>query len=114
MGQHCKSGTGSPRSDGGEKEEEVDHQSTQTGYGDEHQAENREAMQEDNTHSTGVASEHSEEPEQGAVGRSDVRNDAKAPCIDGRPGIEDSMDCGEEILGDTNVTVECQPLLRQP
>ena len=24
------------------------------------------------------------------------------------------MDCGEEILGDTNVTVECQPLLRQP
>jgi len=24
------------------------------------------------------------------------------------------MDCLEEILGDTNATVECQPLLRQP
>ena len=24
------------------------------------------------------------------------------------------MDCGKEILGDTNVTVKCQPLLRQP
>ena len=24
------------------------------------------------------------------------------------------MDCGEEILGHTNATVECQPLLRQP
>jgi len=24
------------------------------------------------------------------------------------------MDCGEEILGDTNASVECQPLLRQP
>ena len=49
-------------------------------------------MQEDNTHLTGVASEQSEEPEQGAVGGSDVRNDAKAPCVEGRPGIEDSMD----------------------
>jgi len=24
------------------------------------------------------------------------------------------MDCGEEILGDTNATVECQPLFWQP
>jgi len=24
------------------------------------------------------------------------------------------MDCGEEILGETNATVECQPKLRQP
>ena len=24
------------------------------------------------------------------------------------------MDCGEEILGDTNATVECQSVLRQP
>jgi len=87
------SGTRSLRSDGGQ--EEADHQSTQTGYVDEHQAENGEAMQEDNTHSTGVASEQSEEPEQGAVGRSDVRNDAKAPFVEGRLGIVDSMDSVE-------------------
>jgi len=108
------SGTRSPRSDGGVKEVEADHQSVQTGYGGEQQAEDGEAMQEDNMHSTVVASEQSEEPERGAVGRSDVRNDAKAPCIKGRPGVEESMDCGEVILGDTNATVECQPLLRQP
>jgi len=71
-------------------------------------------MQEDNTHSTGVASEQCEELEQRAVGGSNVRNDAKAPCVEGRPGIQNSMDYGEEILGNTNVTVECQPLLRQP
>ena len=71
-------------------------------------------MQEDNTHSTGVASEHSEEPERGAVGGSDIRNNAKAPCVARRPDVEDLMDCGEEILGNTNATVECQPLLRQP
>ena len=51
------SGTRSPRSDGGVKEEEEDQQSTQMGYVDEHQAENGEAMQEDNTFSTGVAPE---------------------------------------------------------
>jgi len=51
------SGTRSLWSDGGVKEEEADHQSTQSGYGDEHQAENGEAMQEDNTFSTGVAPE---------------------------------------------------------
>jgi hypothetical protein len=71
-------------------------------------------MQEDNTHSAGVASEQSEEPEEGAVGRSDFRNDAKVPCVVGRPGIEDSTDGREEILGDTKVKVECQPLLLQP
>ena len=43
-------------------EVEADHQSIQNGYGDEHQAEDGEAMQEDNTHSNGVASEQSEEP----------------------------------------------------
>ena len=96
------------------KEEEADHQSTQTGYDDERRAEDGEAMQTDNTHSTGVASEQSEEPERGAVGGSDVRNDTKAPCVEGRPSVVDTMDCGEEILGDTNVTMECQPLLRQP
>ena len=94
--------------------EEADEQSVQTGYGDEHQAEDGEVMQQDNTHSTGVASEQSAEPERGAVGGSDVRNDAKAPCVEGRPGVENSMDCGEDILGDTNATVECLPLLRQP
>ena len=46
-------GTRSPRSDRGEKEE-ADHHSTQMGYGDERRAEYREAMQADNTHSTGV------------------------------------------------------------
>jgi len=93
---------------------EADHQNIQTGYGDEYQAEDEKAMQEDNTHSTGVASEQSEEPERGAVGGSEVRNDAKAPCVEGRPGVEDSVHCGEEILGDTYATVECQTLLRQP
>ena len=83
------SGTRSPRSDGGGKEEEANHQSIQTGYGDEHQAEDSEAVQEDNTHSTGVASEQSEETERGAVGGSDVQNNAKAPCVKGRPGVED-------------------------
>jgi len=102
-----------PRTDRG-VEKEADQQSIQTGYDDEHQAEDGEAMQEDNTHSTGVAPELSEETELGAVGGSDIRNNAKAPCVEGRPGVEDSMDCGEEILGDTNATVECQPLLRQP
>ena len=38
----------------------------------------------------------------------------KAPYVEGRPDVEDLMDCLEEILGDTNATVECQPLLRQP
>jgi hypothetical protein len=65
-------------------------------------------MQEDNTNSTSVASEQSEEPERSAVGGSDARNNAKAPYVDGRLGVEDSMDCGEEILGDTNATVERQ------
>ena len=51
----------------------------QAGYGDEHQAKDGKAMQEDNKHSIGIASEQSEEPEQGAVGESDVRNNAKAP-----------------------------------
>ena len=96
------------------KEKKADQQSIQTGFGDEHQAEDEEAMQEDNTNSIGVASEQSDETERGAVGGSDVRNNAKAPCVEGRSGVEDSMDCGEEILGDTNATVECQPLLRQP
>ena len=71
-------------------------------------------MQEDNTHSTGVESEQSKEPDQGAVRGSDVRNVEKAPCFEGGLGVEDSMDGGEEILGDTNATVECQPILRQP
>jgi len=70
-------------------------------------------MQEDNTNSTGVASEQSEDPERGAVGGSDVRNSAKAPCVAGRPGVENSVDCGEKTV-DTNETVVCQPLLRQP
>jgi len=96
------------------KEKKADQQSIQTGFGDEHQAEDEEAMQEDNRNSIGVASEQSDETERGAVGGSDVRNNAKAPCVEGRSGVEDSMDCGEEILGDTNATVECQPLLRQP
>jgi len=108
------SGNRSPMSDGLEKEEEADQQTIQTGYGDEHQAEDGETMQEDNTHSTGVASQQSEETERGGVGGSDVRNNGKALCVAGRPGVEDSMDCGEEVLGDTNETVECQPLLRQP
>jgi hypothetical protein len=63
---------------------------------------------------TGVASEQSEEQEWSAVDGSDVRNDAKVTCVDGRPGVEDSMDCGEEIVGEPNGTVECQLLLRQP
>ena len=46
-----------------------------------------EAMQADNTHSTGLSSEQNEEPERGAVGGSDVRNDAKAQCVKGRPGV---------------------------
>ena len=81
----------------------------QTGYGDEHRADDEEAMHEGNTNSTGVASEQSEETEVGAVGGSDVRNNAKAPCVDGRPDVEDSMDCGEEVAGHTNATVEFQP-----
>jgi len=64
-------------------------------------------MQEDNTHSSGIASEQSEEPARCAVGGCDVRNNAKAPCVEGRPGVEDLIDCGEEILGDTDATVEC-------
>ena len=107
------SGTRSPRSYGGEKEE-AHHQSIQTGYGDEHQVEDGKEIQEHNTHSTGVVSEKSEELERGAIGGSDYRNNRKVPCVEGRPGVEDSMDCGEEILGDTNATVECQPLFRQP
>jgi len=80
------------------------------GYGDERQAEDVEAMQADNTHSTGVESDQSEEPERGAVGGRDVRNDEKAPCFEGEDwGVEDSVDCGEGILGDRNATVECQP-----
>jgi len=63
--------------------EEADQQSIQTGYGDGHQAEEEEAMQGDNKNSTGVASEQSEEPERGAVGGSDVRNNAKAPALRG-------------------------------
>jgi len=101
------SGNRSPRSDGGLKEREANQQTIQTGYDDEHQAEDEEAMQEDNTNSTVVASEQSEEPKRGAVCGSDVRNNAKAPCVEGRPSVEESMDCGEEILGDTNPTVEC-------
>ena len=108
------SGTRSPRSDGGEKGEEANHQSTQTGYGNERRAEDGEAMQADNAHSTGVELEQSKEPDRGAVSGSDIRNDEKAPCFEGRLGVEDSMDCGEEILGDTHATVECQPILQQP
>ena len=100
------SGNRRPNSDGGVKDE-ADQQSLQTSNGDEHRAEDEEAMKEDKTNSTGVASEQNEEPERDAVGGSDVRKkNAKAPCVDGRPGVEDSMDCGEEILGDTNATVE--------
>ena len=61
-----------------------------------------------------VESEQRKETERGAEGGSGVRNDEKAPCFEGRMGIEDSMDCGEGILKDTNATVDCQPLLRQP
>ena len=75
--------TRSLRSDGGEEEEKADHQRIQTGYGDEYQAEDGEEMQEDNTRSTGVAPGQSEEPERVAVGGSDVRNGAKAPCAEG-------------------------------
>jgi len=91
------SGTRSLRSDGGEKGEEGEHQSRQTSYGDERRAEDGEAMQADNTHSTGVESEHSKEPDRGAVRGSDIRNVEKAPCFEGRLGVEDSMDCGEEL-----------------
>jgi hypothetical protein len=76
------SGSSCPKSDGVEMKVEADHQSIQMGYDDEHQAEDGGAMQEGNTHSTGVASEQSEE--RGVVGRSDVRNDAKAPCVESR------------------------------
>ena len=62
------SGNRSPMSDEGEKE--ADQQSIQTGYGEEHQAD-VEVLQEDNTHSTCVASEKSEELEWGAVGGSE-------------------------------------------
>jgi len=55
--------SGNRESDGGVKEKEADQQSIQTGYGDEHRADDEKAMQEDNTNSTGVASEQSEEPE---------------------------------------------------
>jgi len=105
------SGNNCPRSDG-QLEEEADR--IQAGYGDERQAENGEAMQEDKTHSTAVVSENSEEPERGAVGGNDARNNAKAPCVERRPSDEDPMDCRDEILGDTNATVECQPLIRHP
>jgi len=108
------SGNMSPKTKVGVNEKEADQQSIQTGYGDENRAEDEEAMQEDNTNSTGLASEQSEEPERGTGGGSDVRNNAKTSCVDGRPGVEDSMDCGDEILGDRNATVKCQPLLRQP
>jgi len=57
------SGTRSPWSDGGLKVEEADHQSTQTGYGDERRAKDGEAIQADNTFSTVVTSEQSEETE---------------------------------------------------
>jgi len=87
------SGNRRPKSDGAVKEKEADQQSSQTGYANEHHAEDDEAMQEDNTNSTGVASEQSKEPERGAVGGSNIWNNVKAPCVDGRPGIEDSMDC---------------------
>jgi len=70
------------------KGEESDHQITQTGYGDERRAEDGEAMQADNMHSTGVESEQSNEPDRGAVSGSNVRNDEKAPCFEGRLGIE--------------------------
>jgi hypothetical protein len=80
----------SPRSDGGVKEKEEDQQSIQTGYGDKHQAEDGEAMQGDNKHSTGIASEQRKVLGRGAVGGSDVPNNAKAPCVEGRPGVEDS------------------------
>ena len=79
-------GNRSPKSGGREKEVEADHQSAQTGYGNEHQVEDEEAMQEDNTHSTDVASAQSEEPERCAVGGTDGRNEAKAPCVDGETG----------------------------
>jgi hypothetical protein len=75
-------GNRSPSSDEGD-EEEADQQCIQTGCGDEHRADDGEAMQEDNTNSTGVASEQSEDPERGAVGGSEVRNNAKAPCVAG-------------------------------
>jgi hypothetical protein len=79
------SGTRSQRSDGGEKEleSEADHNNVKAGYGDNLKAEDVEAMQEGNMHSTGVASEESEEPEQGAVGGSDVRNGVKALALRG-------------------------------
>jgi len=93
--------------------EEVDQQKIQTGYGDEHQAEDGEPMQEDNTHLTGVVWEQSEESERGGIGGNDVLNNAKTSWVEGGPGAEDKMDCGEEMLRDTNATVECQPLLRQ-
>jgi len=91
------SGNRRPKSGGGVKEKEADQQSIQTGNDDEQRAEDEEAMREDNMNSTGVASEQNEEPEQDAVGGSDVRKNAKTPCVGGRQGVEDSMDCGEEI-----------------
>ena len=94
------------------KEKEADQQSRQTGYGDANRAEDEEAMQEDNTNSAAVASERSEEMERGVVGGRDVRHNAKELCVHGRPCVEDSMGCGEKILGDTNAKVEWQPLLR--
>jgi len=73
-------------------------------------------MQEDNTNPTVVASEQFEEPERGAVGGSIFRYNTKAPRVDARTGVKDSKDYGEEVLGNTNTnkTVECQHLLRQP
>ena len=97
------SGIRNPRT-GGEEEEEADRQSIQMGYGDQHQAEDDDAMQEGNTHSTDVASERGEEPEWCTVGVSVVRNDAKSPCVERRQCVEDSVGCEEEILGDTKAT----------
>jgi hypothetical protein len=42
------------------------------------------------TYSTGVASEQRRTGT--GCDRSDVRNNAKAPCVEGRLGVEDSMD----------------------
>ena len=84
------SGNRRPKSGGGVKEKEADQQSIQTGNDDEQRAEDGEAMQGDNKHSTGIASEQRKVLGRGAVGGSDVPNNAKAPCVEGRPGVEDS------------------------
>ena len=86
----------SPRSDG-RMVKEANQQSLQTGYGDKRQTQDGEAVQVDNTHSTGVSSARSEEPERGAVGGSDAWNNGNAPCVERRPDVEKSMNCGDEI-----------------